>query len=209
MGTEGEVMAVDQIEEGEGEVMAADQMVRTGRRAAGVAFRAIRGAAEQKEVMGANLVEVMAADLMVGDMAADLKEEGTTANLEGMAADQRVVMAADLELEVKQGRMVMVAAGEDSRAIKVEVGEERGLEVIRKEEDFKTEVEEEVTNVRMLVRGALAQQQDLLEGLLCPQDMTDKVPVTDRVLELVVVDTILGDRHHLLQGVMIGEVHLQ
>ena len=208
MGTEGEVMAVDQIEE-EVEVMAADQTVRTGRRAAGVAFRATRGVAEQKEVMGANLVEVMAADLMVGDMAADLKEEGTTANLEGMAADQRVVMAADLELEVKQGRMVMVAAGEDSRAIKVEVGEERGLEVIRKEEDFKTEVEEEVTNVRMLVRGALAQQQDLLEGLLCPQDMTDKVLVTDRVLELVVVDTILGDRHHLLQGVMIGEVHLQ
>ena len=207
MGREGEVMEVDQT--GEGAVgMAVDQTVRTGRRGTGVV---IKVGAEQKGVMAANLVEVMAADLTVGDMAADLKEEeGITANLEGLAADQRVVMAVDLVLEVKQDRMAMAAAGEDSRAIKVEVGEEKDLEVFRKEEDFKTEVAEEVTNVNIPAHGVLAQQQDLLAGLLCPQDMTDKVLVTDRVLELeVVVDTILGDRHHLLQGDMIGELHLQ
>ena len=205
MGREGEVMEVDQT--GEGAVdMAVDQTVRTGRRATGVVIKVV---AEQKGVMAANLVEVMAADLTVGDMAADLKEEeGITANLEGLAADQRVVMAADLVLEVKQDRMAMAAAGEDSRAIKVEVGEEKDLEVFRKEEDFKTEVE--VTNANIPALGVLAQQQDLLAGLLCPQDMIDKVLVTDRVLELeVVVDTILGDRHHLLQGDMIGELHLQ
>ena len=205
MGTEGEVMAVDQIEEEEVvEVMAADQTVRTGRRAAGVAFRAIRGVAEQKEVMAANLlVGVMEADLIVEDMVADLKVEGTTVNLGGKATDQRVVMAADLE-EVKQGRMVLVEAGEDFKAIKVE--EERGLEVFRKE-IIKTEVEE-VMNARTLVRGVLVQQVDLLEEFLRPLDMTDKGLVIDRVLGLV-VDTILGDHLHLLQGVMIDELHHQ
>ena len=96
MGREGEVMEVDQT--GEGAVgMAVDQTVRTGRRGTGVVIKVV---AEQKGVMAANLVEVMAADLTVGDMAADLKEEeGITANLEGLAADQRVVMAADLVLE--------------------------------------------------------------------------------------------------------------
>ena len=99
--------------------------------------------------------------------------------------------------------MVTVVAGEDSRAIKVEVEEERDLEVFRKEGDIKTEVEE-VMNARVLVRGVLVQQPDLL----CPQDMTDKVLVIDRVLELA-VDTILGDHLYLLQGTMIGELHPQ
>ena len=202
-GEEGVGMAVDQTEE-EGEAMAVDQMVRTDRMATGVAFRATRGVAEQKEVMVANLpVEVMEADLTVEVMAADLKEEeGTTVNLEV----KRVVMAADLE-EVSRGRMVLVVAGEDSRAIKVEVEEERDLEVFRKEGDIKTEVEE-VRYARILVRGVLVHQPGLLELLLCPQDMTDKVLVIDRVLELV-VDTILGDHLHLLQGIMIGELHPQ
>ena len=142
----------------------------------------------------------MEADPIVEVMAANLKEEeGTTVNLGVKVADQRVVMAADLE-EVNQGRMVTVVAGEDSRAIKVEVEEERDLEV------FRTEVEEEVRNARVLVRGVLVQQQDLLEELLRPRDMTDKVLVIDRVL---VVDTVLGDHLHLLQGVMIGELHPQ
>ena len=199
---EGEATAVDQTEEGE--AMAVDQMVRTDRMATGVAIRATRGVAEQKEVMAANLpVEVMEADLTVEVMAADLKEEeGTTVNL----GVKRVVMAADLE-EVSRGRMVLVVAGEDSRAIKVEVEEERDLEVFRKEGDIKTEVEE-VRYARILVRGVLVHQPDLLELLLCPQDMTDKVLVIDRVLELV-VDTILGDHLHLLQGIMIGELHPQ
>ena len=103
--------------------------------------------------------------------------------------------------------MVSVVAGEDSRAIKVEVEEERDLEVFRKEGDIKTEVEE-VRYARILVRGVLVHQPDLLELRLCPQDMTDKVLVIDRVLELV-VDTILGDHLHLLQGIMIGELHPQ
>ena len=184
--------------------MAVDQMVRTDRMATGVAIRATRGVAEQKEVMAANLpVEVMEADLTVEVMAADLKEEeGTTVNL----GVKRVVMAADLE-EVRRGRMVSVVAGEDSRAIKVEVEEERDLEVFRKEGDIKTEVEE-VRYARILVRGVLVHQPGLLELLLCPQGMTDKVLVIDRVLELV-VDTILGDHLHLLQGIMIGELHPQ
>ena len=183
-------MAVDQTEEGE--AMAVDQMVRTDRMATGVA--------EQKEVMVANLpLEVMEADLTVEVMAADLKEEeGTTVNL----GVKRVVMEADLE-EVSRGRMVSVVAGEDSRAIKVEVEEERDLEVSRKEGDIKTEVEE-VRYARILVRGVPVHQPDLL----CPQDMTDKVLVIDRVLGLV-VDTILGDHLHLLQGVMIDELHHQ
>ena len=198
---EGEATAVDQTEEGE--AMAVDQMVRTDRMATGVAFRATRGVAEQKEVMAANLpVEVMEADLTVEVMAADLKEEGTTVNL----GVKRVVMAADLE-EVSRGRMVLVVVGEDSRAIKVEVEEERDLEVFRKEGDIKTEVEE-VRYARILVRGVLVHQPGLLELLLCPQGMTDKVLVIDRVLELV-VDTILGDHLHLLQGIMIGELHPQ
>ena len=203
-GEEGVGMAVDQTEE-EGEAMAVDQMVRTDRMATGVAIRATRGVAEQKEVMAANLpVEVMEADLMVEVMAADLKEEGTTVNL----GVKRVVMAADLDLEeVSRGRMVSVVAGEDSRAIKVEVEEERDLEVFRKEGDIKTEVEE-VRYARILVRGVLVHQPGLLELLLCPQDMTDKVLVIDRALELV-VDTILGDHLHLLQGIMIGELHPQ
>ena len=202
-GEEGVGMAVDQTEE-EGEAMAVDQMVRTDRMATGVAIRATRGVAEQKEVMAANLpVEVMEADLTVEVMAADLKEEeGTTVNLEV----KRVVMAADLE-EVSRGRMVLVVAGEDSRAIKVEVEEERDLEVFRKEGDIKTEVEE-VRYARILVRGVLVHQPGLLELLLCPQGMTDKVLVIDRVLELV-VDTILGDHLHHLQGIMIGELHPQ
>ena len=92
-GEEGVGMAVDQTEE-EGEAMAVDQMVRTDRMATGVAFRATRGVAEQKDVMAANLpVEVMEADLTVEVMAADLKEEGTTVNL----GVKRVVMEADLE----------------------------------------------------------------------------------------------------------------
>ena len=101
----------------------------------------------------------------------------------------------------------MVVAGEDSRAIKVEVEEERDLEVFRKEGDIKTEVEE-VRYARILVRGVLVHQPGLLELLLCPQGMTDKVLVIDRVLELV-VDTILGDHLHHLQGIMIGELHPQ
>ena len=203
-GEEGVGMAVDQTEE-EGGAMAVDQMVRTDRMATGVAIRATRGVAEQKEVMAANLpVEVMEADLMVEVMAADLKEEGTTVNL----GVKRVVMAADLDLEeVSRGRMVSVVAGEDSRAIKVEVEEERDLEVFRKEGYIKTEVEE-VRYARILVRGVLVHQPGLLELLLCPQDMTDKVLVIDRALELV-VDTILGDHLHLLQGIMIGELHPQ
>ena len=209
-GEEGVVMVVDQMEgeatatdQTEGEAMAVDQtamvidlMVRTDQTATGVA--------EQREVMATNLLsEVMEADLIVEDMVADLKVEGTTVNLEVMAADQREVMAADLE-EVKQGRMVLVEAGEDFKAIKVE--EERGLEVFRKE-IIKTEVEE-VMNARTLVRGVLVQQVDLLEEFLRPLDMTDKGLVIDRVLGLV-VDTILGDHLHLLQGVMIDELHHQ
>ena len=185
--------------------MAVDQMVRTDRTATGVAFSRV---AERKGVMGTNLlVEVMEADLIVEVMEADLMEEGITVNLGHKATDQKVVvMAAGLE-EVNQGRMVMVEAGEDSRAIKVEVEEERDLEVFRKEGDIKTEVEE-VRYARILVRGVLVHQPDLLELRLCPQDMTDKVLVIDRVLELV-VDTILGDHLHLLQGIMIGELHPQ
>ena len=211
MGTEGEGMVADQGEE----VMAVDQMDRTGRMVlveAGGAFRAIRGVEEQKEVMEANLEEGMAAGQMEEDMAAsqmlevtavDLVEEGTTVNLEGMAADQRGVMAADLE--VNQGRMGMVAAEEDFKAIKVEVEEER--EDFRQEEDIKTEVEE--SNDRILERGVLVQhQQGLLVEPPCPQDMTGKVRVIGMFLELL-VDTILGDLLHLLRGIMTEELHPQ
>ena len=211
MGREGEGMVADQGEE----VMAVDQMDRTGRMVlveAEEAFRAIRGVEEQKEVMEANLEEGMAAGQMEEDMAAsqmlevtavDLVEEGTTVNLEGMAADQRGVMAADLE--VNQGRMGMVAAEEDFKAIKVEVEEER--EDFRQEEDIKTEVEE--SNDRILERGVLVQhQQGLLVEPPCPQDMTGKVRVIGMFLELL-VDTILGDLLHLLRGIMTEELHPQ
>ena len=185
-------MVTTQTRGGEGAQAAVEEVMGTG--------EVMEREGDITKVMVPDLTTTGRMDMVEVEVADQKEEEGTTLSLE--------VMGADLG-KAREGRMALLAAGEGSRGIKVEgvvtINLER--EVFRtgevEEEAIKTEVV--VTNVHILVHGALVQLLDLRGGALCPQDTTDKVPVTDKVLE--VVDITLGV--HLLLGAMTGALHPQ